>query len=107
MFDSTGKLFVLPVLGWYLDYEHAWVHVEALKKLSARSSLIWSYVGVDNVPAQAEDAYEHTNRLVGNMVVSPSPRLDVGVEYIWGERTNLDGQSGTSSQIQFVGYFRF
>jgi len=102
VFDSTGKLFALPVFGLYLDYEHAWIRIEALKKLSARSSLIWSYVGVDNVPAQADDAYEHTNRLVGNMVVSPSPRLDVGIEYIWGMRRNKDGARGSSSQIQAV-----
>ena len=77
-------------------------HRDSFKKLNARSSLIWSYVAVDNVAAQAGDAYEHTNRLVGNIVVSPSPRLDVGFEYIWGMRRNKDGASGNSSQIQVV-----
>jgi len=65
---------------------------------------------VDNpsfLSLQDPSAYKRTQRYAGNLVFSPSPRIDVGLEYIWGERTNLDGQSGTSSQIQFVGYFRF
>ena len=56
---------------------------------------------------QDPGAYKRTQRYAGNLVFSPSPRIDVGLEYVWGERTNLDGQSGTSSQLQFVGYFRF
>ena len=102
VFDSTGQLHALPVLGWYVDYEHAVILTDMLKKLNARGSFIWSYVGVDNVEAQAGDAYEHTNRLVGNVIVSPNPRLDLGLEYIWGMRRDKDGATGSSSQIQIV-----
>lgn len=102
VFDSTGQLHALPVLGWYVDYEHAWTLSEKLRELNARASLIWSYVAVDNVEAQAGDAYEHTNRIVGNVIVSPNPRLDLGLEYIWGMRRNKDGATGNSSQIQAV-----
>jgi hypothetical protein len=102
VFDSTGQLHALPVFGWYLDYEHMWQRVEALSKLHARSSFIWSYVVVDNVEAQPGDAYEHTNRAVTSLIISPGPRLDLGLEYIWGMRRNKDGAHGSSSQIQLV-----
>jgi hypothetical protein len=102
VFDSTGQLHALPVIGWYIDYEHSWNQVESLRKLHTRSSLIWSYVAVNNVEAQPPDAYEHTNRYVGSLIVSPGPKLDVGLEYIWGMRRNKNGDRGHSSQIQVV-----
>jgi len=111
VFDNTnGELVALPVLGWYFAYQHMWRAWETTRKMNLRSSIIASWVLVDNpsfLSTQDPSAYKRTQRYAGNLVFSPSPRIDVGLEYIWGERTNLDGQSGTSSQIQFVGYFRF
>ena len=57
---------------------------------------------MDNVEAQAGDAYEHTNRAVVNLLVSPTPRVDLGLEYIYGMRRNKNGDRGSSSQIQAV-----
>ncbi len=111
VFDNTnGELVALPVLGWYLAYQHMWRAWETTRKMNLRSSIIASWVYVDNpsfLSTQDPGAYKRTQRYAGNLVFSPSPRIDVGLEYVWGERTNLDGQSGTSSQLQLVGYFRF
>lgn len=102
VFDSTGQLHALPVIGGFFAYQREWRRMASFDKLSARSSFIWSYVAVDNVEAQPGDAYEHTNRTVVNVVVSPTARLDVGLEYIWGMRRNKNGERGSSSQIQMV-----
>jgi hypothetical protein len=111
VFDTAnGTLVALPVLGWYFGYQHMWRAWETTRKMNLRSSIIASWVYVDNpafLSTQDPSAYERTQRYAGNLVFSPSPRIDIGVEYIWGERTNLDGQSGNSDQIQFVCYFRF
>jgi hypothetical protein len=107
-FDTTDdSLHALPVLGWYLSYQHMWREWETTRKMNLRSSIILSWVYVDNPAFQPPDSYDHTKRYAANIVFSPSPRIDVGLEYIWGMRTNFDGQSGTSDQIQLVGYFRF
>jgi len=107
-FDPVdSSLHALPVLGWYFAYEHMWRAWETTRKMNLRSSVILSWVYVDNPSFQPPDSYDHTKRYAGNLVFSPSPRIDIGLEYIWGMRTNLDGQSGTSDQLQFVGYFRF
>ena len=108
VFDPvTGDLKALPAAGLYFDYEHQWKEWERAKTMKLRSSLIWSFVAVNNLDFQPGDAYRRTNRYSANLVFSPTPRIDCGVEYIYGTRTNLDGLTGRASQVQFVGIFRF
>ena len=108
VFDpATGELHALPAAGWYFDYEHQWKEWERAKTMKLRSSLIWSFVAVNNLDFQPGDAYRRTNRYSANLVFSPTPRIDCGVEYIYGTRTNLDGLTGRANQVQFVGIFRF
>jgi hypothetical protein len=104
---ATGSLEALPVLGTYLAYQHMWREWEYTRKMNLRSNIIASWVWVDNPSFQPPDSYKRTQRYAGNLVFSPSPRIDVGVQYIWGQRVNLDGQSGWSDQIQLVGFFKF
>jgi hypothetical protein len=75
--------------------------------MKLRSSFIWSFVAVDNLDFQLGDAYRKTSRYSVNLVISPTPRIDCGIEYIYGTRQNLDGLSGNADQVQFVGIFRF
>jgi hypothetical protein len=108
VFDSTsGELKALPVLGWYVGYEHRWKEWSQLQKMNLRSTVLWSLVSVDNLDLQPADSYKRTNRFALNIVFSPSGRVDAGLEYIWGKRENLDGQSATANQFQLVGLFRF
>jgi hypothetical protein len=103
----TGSLEPLPAFGWYFDYEHQWKTWELSRTMKLRSSLIWSFVQVDNLDFQLPEAYTRTNRYSFNIVFSPTPRIDCGIEYIYGTRENLDGLKGTADQVQFVGIFRF
>jgi len=108
VFDTTtGELYSLPALGLYVAYEHTWKEWAAARDMNLRSNLIWSWVGVDNFDFQPPDAYRRTNRVAANLILSPSDRIDFGLEYIWGERTNHDGQSGHANQIQAVALIRF
>jgi hypothetical protein len=75
--------------------------------VNLRSTVLWSYVTVDNYDFQPPNAYKRTNRFVANLVFSPSGRVDVGLEYIFGKRENLDGQNARANQFQLVGLFRF
>ena len=108
VFDpDDNSLRALPATGWYLDYEHQWKEWKTTREMKLRSSLIWSFVGVDNFDFQPENAYRRTNRYSINLVFSPTPRIDVGTEYIYGTRENKDGHKGSSDQFQAVGIFRF
>jgi hypothetical protein len=107
-FDSTtGELKVIPALGWYVGYEHAWKEWKSMQTMNLRSTALWSWVAVHNYDFQPDDTYKRTNRFALNLVFSPSTRVDAGLEYIFGKRENKDGQSATANQFQLVMLFRF
>jgi hypothetical protein len=107
-FDSTtGELHVIPAIGWYVGYEHAWKEWKSLQTMNLRSTALWSWVRVHNYDFQAANTYKSTNRFALNLVFSPSTRVDAGLEYIFGKRENKDGQSATANQFQLVMLFRF
>jgi hypothetical protein len=108
VFDpATGNLESLPASGFYLDYEHQWKAWETTREMKLRSSIIWSFVNVNNLDFQPGNAYRRTNRYSFNVVFSPIDRIDVGIEYIYGTRENKDGNRGSADQLQMVGIFRF
>lgn len=108
VFDTTtGQLEALPAIGWYASYEHVWKQWPTAARMNLRSMVMWSHVGVDNLDFQPPSAYDYTNRYSMNLVISPSNRVDMGIEFISGQRVNKDGQKGYADQIQFVGLFRF
>lgn len=106
--DTTqDDLRVLPALGWYVAYEHTWKVWPTMSRMNLNSTILWSFVGVDNLDFQPPDAYHRTNRLAINTIISPSKRVDLGLEYIYGTRENKDGAKGHANQFQAVGLFRF
>ena len=108
VFDTTsGELRALPVLGWYVGYEHSWKEWKQLQTMNLRSTILWSLVAANNFDFMPPESYKRTNRFAVNLVFSPSSRVDAGIEYIYGERENKDGQSAHANQFQLVGLFRF
>ncbi len=99
-FSDTGEFEALPAFAWYGAFQHWWD--EAL-----RSTFIVSRVNVSNRDFQEDDAYESTWRLSGNLIWSPTPRIDVGAELLWGQREDKDGQRGNASQVQISTKYRF
>jgi hypothetical protein len=100
VFDTEGNIKTLPVLAGFAAYQHWWTG-------SMRSTFLFSGVYVDNYSFQADDAYKKTERVSGNLIFSPVPRFDVGMEVIWGKRTNEDNQSGDAIQTQISTRYRF
>lgn len=102
IFDTeTNVLHTLPVLATYVSYSHWW------KETNFRSTACFGFVNVSNHNIQASDAYRRTYRLSVNLIYTPAPRMDVGIELLGGRRENKDLQHGTARQIQLAGIFRF
>lgn len=101
VFDPiTGELKVLTAFGGYLAYQHWWSG-------KMRSTLVASYTDVDNLDFQPDNAYHQTKRVTANLLFSPIPRVDIGAEVLWGERTNKDGSSADALQLQIAAKYIF
>ncbi len=80
--------------------------------LSGFTLFIWinvmaGHTNVDNFDFQPDDAYHQTKRVTANLRFSPIPRVDIGAELLWGERTNKDGNSGDALQLQLAAKYIF
>ncbi len=101
VFDpATGELKALTAFGGYLAYQHWWS-----EKL--RSTFVAGFTDVDNFDFQPDDAYHQTKRVTANLLFSPIPRVDIGAEMLWGERTNKDGNSADALQLQIAAKYLF
>ena len=84
----------------YVAYQHWW-------RGSTRSTLNLSWVDVDNLSFEDDNAYHNTFRGALNLIWSPAARIDLGAELIYGERENKDGASANAFQIQLSSKYRF
>ena len=101
VFTPDGsKIKTLPIMAGYLAYQHWWGN-------SLRSNFIVSGVEIDNEEFQPDNAYKRTVRASANIFWSPAPRVDLAMEYLWGERTNKNGEHADASQIQIASKYRF
>jgi hypothetical protein len=97
---ATGELKTLTAFGGYLAYQHWWSE-------KMRSTLVAGYTDVDNLDFQPDDAYRQTKRVTANLLFSPIPRVDIGAEFLWGERTNKNGDNADALQLQIAAKYIF
>ncbi len=98
---GTDNLKLADVAAGYVSWQHWW----GLNDL--RSNFTFGAVGVDNPDFVDDDDYKRTLRFSTNLIWSPMSRIDVGGEYLWGERQNESGNEGTATQFQVMAKYRF
>jgi hypothetical protein len=101
IFDpENGDLELFDVVAGYVSWQHWWGK-------STRSNFTLGAVDVDSPDFVEGDAYRRTIRASANIFWTPTPRIDVGLEYLWGERENEDGADGDAVQVQMSARYRF
>jgi len=98
---DTGKLELFTVTAGYVSLQHWWDTPQL------RSNFTFGAVDVDNPGFLGGDAYESTLRFSTNLMWSPIPSIDLGGEYLWGQRENQDGEQGNATQFQFAVRYLF
>jgi len=110
-FNDTGGL---DVDGWVspsgdLDLFSgfgAWIGIQYWWTAPLRSTFTYSYVHLGDSDLRALSAanpngiYRKAHYASANLVYSPIPPLDIGVEYLFGWRGTVDGRSGYDQRIQ-------
>jgi hypothetical protein len=97
---DTSELTTIPVFSTYGGLQHWWIG-------SLRSNLVYGYVNADNPGFLDGDVLENTTYFATDLIWNPWKTITLGVEYLWGERENKDGASGTANRILFSSRFDF
>ena len=97
----TGEIETNDQWGGLVSYQHFWAD-------NLRSTVVYSYAERDNdskyVSGSAEKLYQSVH---ANLMWSPIPRVDMGVEYIWGYREIENGEDGDMNRVQAGFQFNF
>jgi len=97
---GASDLEAIPAFGGWVGYQHWWA--EALS-----SSASFGYVRLWNTDGQAADVYRNTTYISTNIIWSPWRAVDVGLEYLYGQRRTKSAGSGYNNRLQFSVKFNF
>jgi hypothetical protein len=97
---DNGDMSALPVFACYFALQKWWT-------ATTRSNISAGYVKVDTTDFQPDDAYKSTVRMSGNVLWSPTPRVDMGLELLYGMRENKDNEDADAVQLQFATTYRY
>ncbi len=108
---TNTNMRVIPAFGAWAAYQHWWTE-------SLRSSATYGFVHMDtdfdlypNTPGAG--TYKQTHYASANLVWSPWPPFDVGLEYLYGHRTVTDSTAvessttGDNHRLQFTMRWNF
>jgi hypothetical protein len=98
--DSNGVFHTLNGSGWTASYEH-WFSEKWL------TNVTYSEVSIGHTDAQPGDTYAGAKYLANSLWWIPVRNMSIGIEYLYGERRNLDGQRGDAHRIQTVFQYNF
>jgi hypothetical protein len=96
----TGQLHTVYASGWTATYEH-WFNEKWL------ANVTYSGVLTGNAPNQPGNTYVGAKYLAVALWFIPVGNLSTGIEYLWGERKDLDGQRGKDNRINALLQYDF
>lgn len=102
IFDRrNGNLELFDIYSGYVSFQHWW------GRNQLRSNFTLGFVDVNNPGFVDPNAYKSTIRASSNLFWSPTPRIDIGGEYLWGKRENENGNNADATQLQLAVRYRF
>ena len=100
MFTSNSNLKSIDSFQGFGAFQHWWTD-------KLRSNAVFGWVNVDNLSEQSEDSLDRTLYSAANIVWSPTKKVEMGFEYLWGERRNMNDKTGTAHRVQATTKFSF
>ena len=98
---NDNDLEAVDQWGGFLAYRHFWTD-------SLRSTLAYSYGEADNrVDIVGTGVNKKFQSVHGNLIWSPIPAVNLGIEYLWGYRELENGEDGDLNRIQFGAQYNF
>jgi hypothetical protein len=97
---ATDRLHTVTAQGWTASYEH-WFDEKWL------ANFTYSGVLTGNAPNQPGNTYNGAKYLAVALWYIPVRNLSTGVEYLYGERKDLDGARGKVNRIDALFQYNF
>lgn len=97
---ATSSLEILGVLGLSASYDHWWSD-------QFSSTAGWGYLNLENKGVVADQSFKSSNYGILNLIYYPNSFIKGGLEYLYGTRKNVNGDSANNSRIQLSLQFRF
>jgi hypothetical protein len=98
--DDQGRLRLPAQWLGYVAYRHYWSE-------ELRSSLVLSMAGERNPASAPANTNKATHSVHANLIWSPVPRSDLGIEYIYADRETEDGERGRLHRLQASAKYAF
>jgi len=99
--DSDGNLDAINSTGIFGSYRHFWND-------QWRSNLTLGYLWVDNkVEKTGENVTKDAGSVHVNLIYSPQPKLDFGIEFMYANREVESGIDGDLTRIQFSAKYAY
>jgi hypothetical protein len=96
----TGEFDLVTALGWNASYEH-WYSSSWL------SNFTFANVKVDDNVDQPGTTYESAKYVAGSLWWIPIPRMSLGIEYLYGQRENFDGDDANAQRLNGMFQYNF
>jgi hypothetical protein len=96
----TGDFDLVDSFGWNASYEH-WFNAHWL------SNFTYASVEPENNAGQPGATYDKAKYLAASLWWIPVPRMSFGIEYMWGERENLDNEEGQAQRLHGLFQYNF
>lgn len=99
--DADGRLHAIESAGLFGSYRHLWND-------RWRSSLTLGYLAVNNdVALTGTGVTRSAGSLHLNLIFSPLPQFDLGVEFLYAERELENGTDGDLARLQFSAKYAY
>jgi len=100
IFTTNGELRTVNAFQGFGSMQHWWTN-------SIRSTTVFGWVDMDNNSSLRGSDLNRTFYASGNLVWSPFTQVDIGLEYLWGQRRNMNHDIGSANRIQATTHFSF
>jgi hypothetical protein len=98
---TTGNIETAESLAWFVAYRHLWND-------KWRSNIMYGTTSNDYTDnAQAVALNDNGTSIHVNIIHNILPKLDVGAEFIWGEREIVSGVDGDFTRVMFSAKYAF
>jgi hypothetical protein len=96
----TGDFNLVNSNGWNASYEN-WFNAHWL------TNFTYSEARADNNAGQPATTYQQGKYLAGSLWWIPIARMSFGIEYMWGQRENLDGEDARARRLDGLFQYNF